>query len=94
MLSLLLSLFNVFNPDEYHITICIQSCLFTNMPGQPAIVQLAILGGKNFNFRRYMQNFIPNSFTPTILAGTIDFCHCIPLLLTLTLTGGLEVSTR
>ena len=36
----------------------------------------------------YMQNVQPNFVIPSMLIGTIDFYHFIPLLLTLTMPGG------
>ena len=46
---------------------------------------LFVLRDKNFNTGHYMQNFLPNFFIRAMLLGTIDFCHFIPLLLTLNL---------
>ena len=37
---------------------------------------------------------LPNSFVPAMLIGTIDFCHFIPLSVTVTLAGGHMVSTE
>ena len=55
---------------------------------------LSALFGKNFNVRCYMQTFQPNLFIPTMLVGTSDFYHCIPLSLTLTVPRGHKVSTN
>ena len=41
--------------------------------------------------RKIFVNFL---FIPTMLIGTIDLYHFIPLLVTFTLTGGHKVSTK
>ena len=58
-------------------------------PGQPAV-----LHGKNFNVGYCKQTFRPNTFILAMLIGTIEFCHFIPLSVTLTLAGGHKVSTE
>ena len=58
-------------------------------------VWLAVWRSKNFNVGHYTQNFQPVCFIPGMpLIGTIDLYHPIPLSLTSTLAGGLEVSTK
>ena len=47
----------------------------------------SFLRGKNFDMGYYTQTVQSNFFIPAMLVGTIDFYHCIPLSLTLTLPG-------
>ena len=49
----------------------------------PALVRLS-LHGKNVNIKHNVQTFRANSFVPTMLAGTIEFCHFILLSVALT----------
>ena len=53
-----------------------------------------VLCGKNFNVGHYAQFFQPNVFIPAMLIDTIDFCHPIPLSLTLTMAGGHKVIAK
>ena len=75
-------------PYECDMDLCYEWC-FVWLAGW-----LSVLCGKNFNVRCYMQTFHPNLFIPTMLVGTIDFYHCIPLSLTLTWPRGHKVSTN
>ena len=54
---------------------------------QPAS-QPAVLCVKNLNIGHYTQTVQPNFFIPALLIDTIDFYHCIPFSLTLTLSRG------
>ena len=54
----------------------------------------AILCGKNFGIGHCAQPFQPNSFILTMLVGTIEFYHVVPLSLTLAFAGGHKVSTK
>ena len=49
---------------------------------------------KTFNVGHFMQTVQPNVFIPAMLLGTIDFYHCIPLSLTLTLAEHHKVSAK
>ena len=57
--------------------------------GQPVV-----LCGKNFNIGHHTQTVQPSFYIPTMLIGTIDFNHFIPLSLTLTLPGGHMISAK
>ena len=67
----------------------IRICVISH--GQPAGCCLSIcppvLCGKNFTLHLPCK-LLSQTFMPTMLVGTIDFYHFIPLSITLTLTGG------
>ena len=77
-----------FNPYECHMGLCSESCLSGWLAG------LSVLYGKNCDIGHYMKTVQPNLFIVSMLIGTIDFCHLIPLLLTWTLPGGHKISTK
>ena len=54
----------------------------------------AVLCDKNFNAGHYSKTFKPNFFVPAMLIGTIDFCHFMPLSLTLNLLESHKDSTK
>ena len=72
----------VFNPYEYHMDLCNESCLTVWRASHPSVLR-----GKNFNVGHYTQTVQPNCFTPAMLIGTIDFFHSIPLSRTFTWPG-------
>ena len=49
---------------------------------------------QGFNIGRYLQTFLPDSFIPAMLTGTIDFYLFIPLSVTLTLAGIHKVNEK
>ena len=51
----------------------------------------AVLLGNKFNAGQYLQTWQPKSFIPAMFVGTIDLCHCIPLLVTMIMVGDHEV---
>ena len=84
---------SLFDPYGYHMNFCNELCLASwfaiQMNGQ-----LVVLVWQNFQVRYYKQTFQSISFVPTMLVGTIDFHHFIPLSLTLIVPGGHKVSAQ
>ena len=54
----------------------------------------AVLCGKNFNIRHYMQTVQPNFCISSMLIGTIDFFHLILHSVTLAMPWGHKVSIK
>ena len=66
--------------------------VFAHQAGHLSVCR--VLCCKDFNIGHYTQTVQQIFFTPAMLIGTMDFCHFIPLSLTLTLPGGHKVSTK
>ena len=62
--------------------ICVISPVY--LAGWPLFICPSILRGQNFNVEHFMQTFQPDSFTLTILIGTVDLYQFLPLSVTLT----------
>ena len=74
-----------FYPFEYHMDLCKELCLSSQLVGQPscAIETLTL----DITCKLFNQVF----FIPVMLIDTINCNHCVPLRLTFTLPGGHKV---
>ena len=70
---------------EYHVDLCIELCSSDG---------LVVLHGTNINVEHYTQTFQPFCFIAAMLIGTLDIYYFTSLSLTLTLTGGHNVSSE
>ena len=57
-------------------------------------IHLSVLCGKNVNVGHCTQTSGPDLVIPAVFIGTIGFFHFMPLLLTLTLSGGHKVRAK
>ena len=70
--------------------LCYQSCLFVQL----AVHLSVFLTWQKLNIGHNPQSTQPIFFIPAMLIGSTDFYHFIPLVVTLTLAGGLKVSAK